>query len=166
MERTMQQEISRIFEERSRAEKQEKAERYRAMAVRCLSRAYVEDRVRRELCMAEEPADAPHQIAVDGPVIDGPVDLTCSGAAAFHVQEADVLGVLQLGRGAGDGGAVLKGCRQAAGAPGEGAGRHGALLGEQRGRLDVEHGAYLVGEVVGEHGTTKIRDFFGLSNGR
>lgn len=31
MERTMQQEISRIFEERSRAEKQEKAERYRRL---------------------------------------------------------------------------------------------------------------------------------------
>lgn len=40
----------------------EKAERYRAMAVRCLSRAYVEDRVRRELCMAEEPADAPIRV--------------------------------------------------------------------------------------------------------
>ena len=40
----------------------EKAERYRAMAVRCLSRAYVEDRARRELCVAEEPADAPIRV--------------------------------------------------------------------------------------------------------
>ena len=37
----------------------EKAERYRAMAVRCLSRAYVEDRVRRELFMPADPPEAP-----------------------------------------------------------------------------------------------------------
>lgn len=37
----------------------EKAERYRTMAVRCLSRAYIEDRVRRELIMAADPPEAP-----------------------------------------------------------------------------------------------------------